>query len=77
MLGRSGVAILLLCWCGSCQCARCGGAAANSWLSNKTENKSPEIDLVARCGGEAANSSSSEIENKGPTRSTLSFAPGK
>jgi hypothetical protein len=49
----------------------------NSCLSNKIEKKSDEIDLVARCGGEAANSSSSEIENKSPTRSTLSFAPGK
>jgi len=51
MLGRSGVAILLLCWCGSCQCAR---AVVVQQLirkvcpSYKIENKSPMRSTLLR-----------------------------
>jgi hypothetical protein len=41
VLGRSGVAILLLCWGGSCQCARAVVVQQQIRHSNKINNKSP------------------------------------
>ena len=82
MLGRSGgVAILLLCWCGSCQSLHAVvvqqqiPTSQQVRPSNKIEKKSPMRSTLLRAVVAKQRIRPSEIENESRTGSTLSFAP--